>query len=302
MKHQIQTNKDGSYPKFKAGTSFNYTSSNARISSYIGNRFAMHWHSEIEITLIDSGNLFYQTKDMLYSLKAGDIVYCNSSVVHSAWNHGETDCEYIPFTFSPELIFGEFNGAIDKKYFQEILFNEAFPNFVWTSEHPDHSAIRELLLECHRLFKEKENFYELRIKANLCTLWTYVFKAYMQKKEELGFISYPNHVFYVQKALEYIRQNYAEKITLGNIAQYCGISSSELCRTFKKTMHRSPFKYLMYLRVNQSLPLLAAGKHNITEVSFLCGFQNSGYFCRIFKRITDTTPSQYIKKVRSNSK
>lgn len=117
----------------------------------------------------------------------------------------------------------------------------------------------------------------------------------------MGFASPGRREKYVQKALEFISENYAEKISLSDIAHHCGLSTSELCRTFKKTMRQTPFEYLLRYRVNQSLSFLLDPNNNITEVAMQCGFQNSSYYCRIFKQYMDMPPSKYIKQMQKKN-
>lgn len=84
-----------------------------------------------------------------------------------------------------------------------------------------------------------------------------------------------------------------EKITLDDIAAQIHICKSECCRFFKKHMRESLFDYLLYYRVEKSLPLLAENQLSITEISAQTGFSSPGYFSRIFREQMHCSPTQY---------
>jgi len=46
----------------------------------------------------------------------------------------------------------------------------------------------------------------------------------------------------------------------------------------------------------KALELLETTKNSITEIAFDCGFQDSNYFPRQFKKVINTTPSEFQKK------
>lgn len=302
MDHQLKIDKNRFETNSHRETSFPFRGSRVKISKYIGNRFVGHWHHESEITLIESGRLCYQAADTVYEMKEGDIIFVNSGIIHSAWLGASEDCEYMPFTFSPMLISGEKKSAIDQKYVSEIIRNENFPSLLLRPTDPEYNEIRNLLLSSYHAFETRDDCFELQIKANVCLFWSMLYRAYKRKKEELGFSTPGRRATYVQKALEFIIEHCTEKIALSDIARHCRLSTSELCRAFKKGMHQTPFEYLLRYRINQSLPLLLDESYNITEVALQCGFQNSSYYCRKFKEYMQISPTQYIKQMKERQK
>ena len=63
----------------------------------------------------------------------------------------------------------------------------------------------------------------------------------------------------------------------------------------------SPQELIKSVRLKRAVQLLKEGKHNITEVSELCGFSESKYFRQVFKKEYKMSPSQYAKKYSISS-
>lgn len=94
-------------------------------------------------------------------------------------------------------------------------------------------------------------------------------------------------------AIAYIETNYSEKITLEKLARKAYLSPRQFSRIFKKSTDRSPIDHLMYVRCLKAAELLKRTDRSITEISFACGFSDSNYFTRCFRKLLNQTPSQY---------
>ncbi len=67
-------------------------------------------------------------------------------------------------------------------------------------------------------------------------------------------------------------------------------------RRFKKSQGMTPMAYLTHLRIEQARTLLQSpsGKRlSITEIAYICGFTDAGYFGQIFKKHTSQTPVHF---------
>ena len=178
MDHQLKIDKTGFETHSHRDISFPFRSSCVKISKYIGNRFVGHWHYEPEFTLIKSGKLFYQAADTVYEMEKGDIVFVNSGIMHSAWLGNSEDCEYMPFSFSVTMVAGEKKSAIDQKYVSEIVRNENFPSILLRSTDPEYDEVLKVLLHCYDEFEKRDGCFELKIKSEICILWSMLYRIY----------------------------------------------------------------------------------------------------------------------------
>lgn len=91
---------------------------------------------------------------------------------------------------------------------------------------------------------------------------------------------------------EYIKQYYAESITLSDLTAIAGISISQLERYCKKIYHLTPRQMISKMRLQVATELLATDLA-ITEIGLRCGYTDHSAFCRQFKIHTGFTPSTY---------
>lgn len=89
-----------------------------------------------------------------------------------------------------------------------------------------------------------------------------------------------------------LKQSYLENIPITKFAEVCNISVSSFRALFHKQYGMSPLKYRNYLRVNRARELLSEGGCTVAEAAFASGFENIGYFCNCYKKITGQTPTQ----------
>ena len=89
-----------------------------------------------------------------------------------------------------------------------------------------------------------------------------------------------------------LQQSYLENIPVGRFAEACDMSVSAFRRQFVQAYGISPVQYRNRLRVNRARQLLADGSCTVTEAAYASGFENLGYFCRCYKKLTGETPNE----------
>ena len=101
----------------------------------------------------------------------------------------------------------------------------------------------------------------------------------------------------IREMLEYIHANYADDITLADIARTANIGERECLRCFQRTIQLSPMQYLLKYRVMQGAVLLETERtKTISEISGLCGFDSPSNFAKMFKRFYGCSPREYRRK------
>ncbi len=100
--------------------------------------------------------------------------------------------------------------------------------------------------------------------------------------------------------INYMTTHLDEDLSIDFLASLINVSPSYLCRQFKKDYQISPIKYLIKLRMFKAQELITAYPHmTIKEISHLCGYKDSSYFCAEFKRCFRITPTQYKEEFLS---
>ncbi|RPF48735.1 helix-turn-helix protein [Hydrogenoanaerobacterium saccharovorans] len=101
------------------------------------------------------------------------------------------------------------------------------------------------------------------------------------------------HIDVIRKAAEYIRKNYAGKITLEEVASYVYLSPSYFSKVFKEEMDCNFNTYLNKIRIEKSKKLLLTDKIKLVDISGIVGFEDQSYFSKVFKKMTGITPGKY---------
>jgi AraC family transcriptional regulator, arabinose operon regulatory protein len=95
---------------------------------------------------------------------------------------------------------------------------------------------------------------------------------------------------HVELAIQYMSENLSKQITLFDIANYSGVSISQLSLLFKKHVGVSPFLFFLNLKVEEASNLLLSTNLSIGEISSSLGFEDQFYFSRLFKRHMGVSP------------
>ncbi|QGT43169.1 Arabinose operon regulatory protein [Clostridium botulinum] len=104
----------------------------------------------------------------------------------------------------------------------------------------------------------------------------------------------------LKPAIEYIYNHKSENITAKKLAEVCHISPSYFSRLFAKETGKSFSSFISNLKVDWAKSLLEETDMPINEISDELGFNETGYFIKIFKKYESVTPFVYRKYCKKN--
>ncbi|MBR5543679.1 MAG: helix-turn-helix transcriptional regulator [Oscillospiraceae bacterium] len=104
---------------------------------------------------------------------------------------------------------------------------------------------------------------------------------------------------HIQSVHQYITEHFSEKIALDSLCFLFGTNKSSLCHNFKTAYGMTILEYIHYLRIKEAKRLLREKNMSVTQISEVLGFESVHYFCRLFRKYTRLTPTQYEKSVKS---
>ncbi len=290
---QLQTEKDHKEIKKHGNYEFPVHISLEKIQAYEQNFFPWHWHPEIELTWVVSGQIEYLVNDKKYLLTEGEGLFCNSNSLHSGYMVDQKDCSYLSVTFHPRFIYGYENSLLQTRYVDFITANEGWHSLMLQKDVDWHQETGRQIQDIYRMSKDPSPDYELRVHLILTGIWLNLYRYYrsLPASEQQP----QKHLARLKEILSYIQEHYTQEITLDEIADHVNICKSECCRFFKKYMKMTIFEYILFLRIQNSLPLLRAGE-SVTRIAGLTGFSTSAYYGQIFKRYMGCSPSRYRKE------
>lgn len=100
----------------------------------------------------------------------------------------------------------------------------------------------------------------------------------------------------MKRLLDYIKDHYAEPLTLTDIAKHFHFNPSYLSSYFSSHNDEGFIEYLNRIRIEEASKRLVEGKATISEISGIVGYSDHSYFCKVFKKFTGLSPSQFRRK------
>lgn len=249
-----------------------------------------HWHDDLEIIYVQSGELTIEIPGCQYHLTAGDCIAFNAGVLHSA--HTDTACEIRSAVFSPILITGGKETVFARKYLSPLTGCSAFRARVF--DHTNEAgAIQQFVRACGALADEPPG-YEFQVRACLSEVCLALCRHFAPAFQTEGLAQLRQDEARVQQMLTYIHSNFSHPITLADIACAAGIGQRECLRCFRKTIHIPPMQYLLKYRMMQGADaLLTRPADSIAQIAAGCGFDSPSNFSQQFRRFYGCTPRAY---------
>ncbi|BCN30072.1 AraC family transcriptional regulator [Anaeromicropila herbilytica] len=101
----------------------------------------------------------------------------------------------------------------------------------------------------------------------------------------------------VEKVYEYIEEHYNDIIMLEDLSDIIGTSPQYFCKLFKEVTGYRVVEYINCLRIRKSKELMFHyNDMKITDIAASCGFEDSSYFCSVFRKLEGITPGEFRKK------
>ncbi|MEE1049520.1 MAG: AraC family transcriptional regulator [Clostridia bacterium] len=143
--------------------------------------------------------------------------------------------------------------------------------------------------DCIRVGKKNQEFEELYNVGQLIAL----FAKIGEKISSNG--ANDDDALRIRPALGAMNSDVLTRYTNDELAQLCALSKDYFLKVFKRVMDITPHQYYLSLVVDKGCYLLTNTSYNISEISRLCGIDDSLYFSRLFKKHTGLSPREYRK-------
>lgn len=249
-----------------------------------------HIHGEIELGMILEGSLTLYTGSGRYTVTKGDLFLINSMESHEFLAEGQ--------------------GALILSIQLSTRLMESF-----LSEQPNIRFLGNSRIKDH--FAGKEAQYDFL--AMLCVELAYAYLGHHPNSEYQCFSlaaqllcqlqrDLPNQVFSQQdflpmqkksdrilSVIDYIDENFTQKLLLEDVAQREGVSMTYLSHLFKDTLGISFQDYLKKKRFEYACNLIATTQRKILDISISSGFSDVRYLTKMFQERFGCTPKEYRK-------
>lgn len=205
----------------------------------------------------------FNTQGNQFVANMGDILFCPASV---GYNVEYTDGEIIVIHFS------------------ECNYNLSLENYQFKNYDYFYSKFLEIL----------ENFENGACVFKINYL---VYRLLNSMRERSNSIN--THDIALISCINEINENFSDiNINISALCQKNGISEAGLRRKFHQIYSCSPKEYLLKLKLDKAISLLAENTQTVSEIATLCGFSDEKYFSRIIKQRFGASPSALKKRFK----
>lgn len=243
-------------------------------------RSVPHWHQHGEMLYILTGKFSITIGSERCTGLPGDVFVINGGHIH----------DIQPLSKERSLYVTTFNSALLTTASQELRFIRShIPAALLQQAHTD-TIIRSLFDECFEEMQGGKIWSGVMVQTDLLRIYVILLRHFEVKAEGI----YNSDRFAdFQAVLSYLYANYADSITLSDIARQLNYSTNYVSTIFSSYAGLNFKAYLDNIRVNKAADLLLRSRRRISDIAILCGFSTLRTFNNTFRRITGSTPSAY---------
>ena len=287
----LKTNKE----KARHGDIFLPVNSYHCLIPFTYRELALHWHEEMEITLIQDGTSDYKVGQKVFEANAGDIILIPPYCTHSACEIPGKTMISDSMVFHPDYLGANNQDLSASKYLRPMAEGQLLMQEVIRDGDAGYGEIKDTVIRARDCFKNKQPFYEIKKKKKLLHILILLFSYGYIRESDDSHITSENRR-HIKSALEYITDHYSEKISISEMAQLAGFSENYFMSLFRQYVGMSCIQYVNHYRIQKAAHALEETTKSVSEIAMIHGFDNISYFNLQFRRTFGMTPREFRSK------
>ncbi|TGE12414.1 helix-turn-helix domain-containing protein [Hymenobacter elongatus] len=245
-----------------------------------------HYHPEYELVYIPQGSGRRHIGQHVSRYEGGELIFMGPNLPHLSFSHEQQGpFEQIVLQLRADFLGDTFLRRPELAAVHQLFVRSAQGlSFGPQTRALVGDALRQMVTQpaASRLLTLLQLLYQLAEASDVTELHADMGSSSAQVKEQkrLG------------RIYQHIQENFAEPITVQQLADLANLSVPAFCRYFKKMTSQTLTNFLQEYRISHARLLLLQDLP-ITEVSYASGFNNLSHFNRTFRRLTGQTPTAY---------
>ena len=251
-----------------------------------------HTHDFSELIIITAGGGTHWINGVTYPVTAGDIFLIQGNTEHY---------------FEERHQLGMYNIMFDDSYLKDHLhslrslsgFNAFFlfePTYRRSHKfksrlHITPEAMRPLMSVLQQMLDELKQDHpgsDLILLSKALEIFVFISREYSRTKNPMA-----RSLCRLGELISLLENRYRERWTIRRISKIASMAPSTLLPVFRKVTGFSPIDYLLHVRLSKAAELLLKSEMSISEIAQECGFTDSNYFSRQFKKRYNLSPRDY---------
>lgn len=271
------------------------------LSSPFHSQPSFHSHPELELTFIVEGYGKRIIGNKVEPFESGDMVFIGSNVPH-IWlsdpafyeEDAQLQSRVIVTYFNPKTFLHIFDTLKEFEGIREMIRQSSKGIRIFGATK-DIIADKLIALSEKKGFEKIEGLLHIMNMISVSTEKSFIVTNEPDHYDDL----YPDRLIDV---LKFIKDNLHEPISLKQVADIACMTEQSFCRFFKKRTKKSFSHFLSDLRISQACEMLIQTDKSIVDIAYLCGYNTSSHFCRVFKEYTGVSPLRYKTNANKSSR
>lgn len=258
---------------------------------------SLHQHVDFsELVIVLNGHATHVVNNEESFIKKGNAFVLNGGTSHAY--KAPHDFKICNIMYKPKMLnaagsdLRSLNGYqalfILEPHYRNLNSYKSKLNMSISSQEYSSALVATMIKE----YEAKEPGYQTLLASRFMELVVYLSRLYDHQEKGVA-----NSLMHLASAISYIEDHYLEEVTLEEISNQSGISVRHLNRIFQSYYQTTPVAYIQRLRLERACTLLMQTNLSVTEISVKCGFNDSNYFTRQFKKVYGITPKAYRKTI-----
>ena len=240
-----------------------------------------HCHDEYEFIMPKSNALYTKVEKKVICTEKQKMLPINTGQSHGPAEDAQVD--------------GFICMSCEREYMQEIsdsVFSSTNINF---QNRP--FDVKSDLMVLFSFFAEeslgKQIGYQF-LQENLANMiLAYIFRNANSNMLEPDILNKNHDSKKIKKVELFLREQYNSEFSLGEVARIAGLSPYHFIRIFKVQTGKTPYEFLLDVRIDKAKEFLLLKEKNVTDVCISCGFNNPSHFSSIFRKRVGISPTEY---------
>jgi len=256
-----------------------------------GQNIASMWHEHLEMKLFHTAGTQLVIGNRVYISEVDSVYVINSCVPHSTQDSGYNSYDRIYIDMAKVV---SESGLFATKAMEAVNTGE----LVFRTHIRNNPAVNQRFRDLVASYTGKEED-RLQTMGYLYLLLDELIRTEsMAAEQNLNQKHVQELSHKLSPAFSMINQYFTEPLTIQMLAQSCNLSEKYFCVLFRQRTGSSCIAYINQLRIEKAKALLVTTDKNMAAISEACGFADSSYFNRLFKRQEGCSPIEFRKRKR----
>jgi len=235
-----------------------------------------HTHPWAELLFFQTGECEMSVEDKSFRLRRNQLLIIPAATRHAA-APGPGKCRNLMLAIPPGLLSLNFAAGFGETIYKRPLRLDLM----------QAKFVRGVFAKIADEERRADRYSDEMRKSLLLELFVYLARSFGSDP------AFEKEASLADDITRYLLEHYAEDLNQKDVAQRFYLSRSYLSKIFKAKTGRGFNEYLTHIRIEQAKAMLKTTAMPVTEIAFACGFNDSNYFSKIFKKLEGVTPLNY---------